>query len=680
MPECSCDPSDPSRGWRECSTRLEYSYPTCGNIDSFTSGREMEMKLESIAAARPLRVGIPGDEDIHLITLADGAPGVGGTGRDGSTLLFADDVFRRHNIRWQQVPITEDSRHFSPLSSYTACVHDIALNRTDLCIGPFWTTGLRRRLASFSSTLFLAQMKLLVPIHLDTDNPSVWEMINVVFRPFDGEVWGWLAATLMYVGLIRWLIEPAEARGLETKTGSAAKEVNSKDINAQSPVRSVSVRSGRAGVPTLKRSSFLGNGIKDEVVNTFGTNQISTGEVVLTALHDAMDETQGRTRRKRRWGEISSPTSPWKRIWKALSNLSYHEGMMLQGSMGDWRGEDPRNLSEWILLVGVTFSMLVIVTFYTAQVTQNLIFQKEATPSVRSMQEVIDRRMKICSLEAFYAQFSAIYTDVVSFGLMRNTSDFTEVVAGLDDGTCDVGIISEDHWTFIAGESPEICSAKGVLTSTLIHAHVAFPIADALAKPLAFAFDKAVKEGAFTLALANAEARFLPQTRCQVPGGGRRRLSAEGRQPSAPTKAAKRQLKASASRPSGAVASSTISSTAESVESTQQLTVHGAAGPLIIAALAATTALVVHVLERLLALSGHRTRRNSINTHMREAEAETESEIKRENHGSHSPQPAESAAARAVVERDGSRHRSATFRLQLRKTISRNHLPATSEA
>ena len=48
----------------------------------------------------------------------------------------------------------------------------------------------------------------------------------------------------------------------------------------------------------------------------------------------------------------------------AFAHLAY----IFQGAIGDWRGDDPQTLSQWILLLGSSFAMLIIVTFYTAQV------------------------------------------------------------------------------------------------------------------------------------------------------------------------------------------------------------------------------------------------------------------------------------------------------------------------
>ena len=62
-------------------------------------------------------------------------------GKHGHALTFMEDVLESLGIySFDFVPRSEDSLAFSPGSSFTACIHDIALNNTDVCVGNFWTT------------------------------------------------------------------------------------------------------------------------------------------------------------------------------------------------------------------------------------------------------------------------------------------------------------------------------------------------------------------------------------------------------------------------------------------------------------------------------------------------------------------------------------------------------------
>ena len=316
----------------QCDRRLYYSYETCGNLDSFSADLKQAKSLESFP--RTLRVGMPGDEAYHLVTIdpADGS-GIGGSGRDGAVVRLMASVLENYGVAWRSVPISDDARALSPLSSYTACIYDIALSRTDLCFGPFWTPEFRRKLVAFSGNVFNTDLRLVVP-RVENDEVTFSDMISRPFTPFSNEVWTWLILTLVYVGVVRWAIEPA---------------------------------------------SDAGDPYEDEmsIRNALGENQAGNAEVLLTALSGlAYKAARKRVPFGARKQKTASNTSAQLREsgWKAVSNFSFHQGVALQGCLGDWRGDDPKNLSQWVLLIGASFSMLLIITFYTAQVTQSLIF------------------------------------------------------------------------------------------------------------------------------------------------------------------------------------------------------------------------------------------------------------------------------------------------------------------
>ena len=322
-----------------CDRKLYYSYETCGNLDAFTVGIKQAEFLRSFP--RTLRVGMPGDEAYHLVSIdpTDGL-GIGDSGRDGAVVRLVAKMHEAYGVAWRSVPISDDARALSPLSSYTACVIDIALNRTDLCFGPFWTPEFRRKLVTFSGNIFNTDLTLVVPQVANTE-VTFHDMISRPFTPFSNEVWMWLVLTLVYVGVVRWAIEPA---------GEAD------DI--QHNLEGLSAR------------------------NVFGENQAGNAEVLLNALTDMAFKTvnkgarpKGRAQKEAADSKERSRSAQMRLAgWKALSAFSFHQGVALQGCLGDWRGEDPKNLSQWILLIGASFSMLLIITFYTAQVTQSLIF------------------------------------------------------------------------------------------------------------------------------------------------------------------------------------------------------------------------------------------------------------------------------------------------------------------
>ena len=74
-------------------------------------------------------------------------------------------VMRRHAVPWQAVDVSARSAEFSPGSSFTACVHDVAIGNVDMCWANFWPTSARRQMASFTVTcVFLASNPPLAPL------------------------------------------------------------------------------------------------------------------------------------------------------------------------------------------------------------------------------------------------------------------------------------------------------------------------------------------------------------------------------------------------------------------------------------------------------------------------------------------------------------------------------------
>ena len=62
--------------------------------------------------------------------------------KTGSVVEFMKSIANEVGFTWEVVPVTTASKdRFT--SSFTACVHSVALNETDLCLGNFWLTGER---------------------------------------------------------------------------------------------------------------------------------------------------------------------------------------------------------------------------------------------------------------------------------------------------------------------------------------------------------------------------------------------------------------------------------------------------------------------------------------------------------------------------------------------------------
>lgn len=97
------------------------SYETCGNLDSYAS----EKHYRSLRG-KHIRVSYPGDSSTGytLLTEDDGS-------RGGSVVEFMRGVASDAGFTWEVHEVSPASRaRYS--SSYSACAHEVALNRTDV--------------------------------------------------------------------------------------------------------------------------------------------------------------------------------------------------------------------------------------------------------------------------------------------------------------------------------------------------------------------------------------------------------------------------------------------------------------------------------------------------------------------------------------------------------------------
>lgn len=105
---------------------LAYSYETCGNVDSYSASKH----YESLSGMH-LKVSYPGDSSTGYTLFTNEGR------KDGAFVKFMQDIAADAGFTWEVHNVSEASKsRFS--SSYTACVHEVALGETDLCIGNFW--------------------------------------------------------------------------------------------------------------------------------------------------------------------------------------------------------------------------------------------------------------------------------------------------------------------------------------------------------------------------------------------------------------------------------------------------------------------------------------------------------------------------------------------------------------
>jgi len=172
---------------------FHYSYAACGYLDDYS-----ESKHARVLLGRSIRVSYPADSASGFTLVTRGGK------KRGSFPTFMQGIFDRFNMTVEVVPVSEQSKERSPESIYTACVHEVALNRTDLCIGDFWSTSQRRLMAAFTSELYQDLFYVVAPI---TEENGLLEVMASPFRPFVPSVWLGIAGMTVVASLGMYVLE-----------------------------------------------------------------------------------------------------------------------------------------------------------------------------------------------------------------------------------------------------------------------------------------------------------------------------------------------------------------------------------------------------------------------------------------------------------------------------------------
>ncbi|CAJ1420381.1 unnamed protein product, partial [Effrenium voratum] len=179
---------------------LFYSYETCGSVNTYDMSRLTEQ-----VAGRAMRYAIDAYAPwVLLKTNAMGAQVYGGAIYDffQSTLtLFTPMPTANHVDGWA----TAASRAKFPGSSYTACVHDVAVGNFDICVADLWITPFRNQLTTFLPALRQDYFYLVVPTKVE--EVTFWTRLVRPFSPFAAEAWLGIAAFLLGMSFILWIMQ-----------------------------------------------------------------------------------------------------------------------------------------------------------------------------------------------------------------------------------------------------------------------------------------------------------------------------------------------------------------------------------------------------------------------------------------------------------------------------------------
>jgi len=208
--------SHPSCRTREMSlsnvilnSSTHYSYQTCGYLNTYEDAHRRSMNIVIKVSTRkrggytiklengqidPLRPELKGYQGAMLEFFYDTVMG----NFDPKPQIVLDDSWA-----------TETSKEaiqgqLGVKSSYTACVHDVAVGKYDLCINPFLHTTLREAMTPFTPALEQAYFYLIIPS--DPTGHDILDDLARPFLPFQPEAWLAIFGFLFGAALLRFIM------------------------------------------------------------------------------------------------------------------------------------------------------------------------------------------------------------------------------------------------------------------------------------------------------------------------------------------------------------------------------------------------------------------------------------------------------------------------------------------
>ena len=100
-----------------------------------------------------------------------------------------------------QVPIAPQSYLFSPSSSFTACVHTVAIGYADMCWADFWQTSERLQMSTFSPAFDQDPIFIVMNASSSTASNTFWQTLIHPFEPFTPALWALIFVSFGFVGI-----------------------------------------------------------------------------------------------------------------------------------------------------------------------------------------------------------------------------------------------------------------------------------------------------------------------------------------------------------------------------------------------------------------------------------------------------------------------------------------------
>ena len=133
-------------------------------------------------------------------------------------------------------------------SSWAGCVYEVAINATDLCLGDFWVTPLRRATltgwghGTFSVPFASASFHLLTQ-HQPAPQQSFWSDLRTPLYPFTGRLWALVSTVILVHALAYFLAESSAAQTRRRIAAKTRKNDFDREAHSRSSRRRTSGRS-----------------------------------------------------------------------------------------------------------------------------------------------------------------------------------------------------------------------------------------------------------------------------------------------------------------------------------------------------------------------------------------------------------------------------------------------------
>ena len=349
------------------------------------------------------------------------------------------------------MPVSTRSVEFSPTSSFTACVHEVALGNTDMCWGNFWPTATRRHMTTFSGSIYEDEFNVIVRASADAQR-SFLTALAQPFTPFTPELWLLILVVFGFVGIM-----------LAYENHGAQQDV---------------------------MLAYESHGAQQDARGRSSAQPSTGGSRVVTTP-------QGWTPR---------PITLW--------DFCVHKAPlgMLKGwhayTIGEIQGIQLHTSGSWLTATAIGFTVFVLSAGYGAVVTTRLI--EQSSTEITTLQEGLDQNYRFCGNADLRDLLVGQHRKLTSLFVPVTLGDS---LSAMDRGECDAAIIHQDFWRAerlygrtthcVSGSSPKVALAE-----TVALLHNAIPMREELVQLVSWAIARRVESGLYDVMVRNALSNY----------------------------------------------------------------------------------------------------------------------------------------------------------------------------